>query len=85
MRWPAARKPKPLHWQETSAPQQASSPGTFSSPLEIGDGIAMTDAGSCAAVLSPAQFAFMVPSAQLFLTAEGQSVDRTRKGRPPAN
>jgi len=40
--------------------------------LEIGDGVAMSNAGSYAAVLSPMQFACMTPPAQLFLTAEGR-------------
>ena len=42
--------------------------------LEIGDGLAMDNAGSYAAVLTPMQFAFMPQSPQLFLTANGQVV-----------
>lgn len=39
--------------------------------LEIGDGVAMSNAGSYAAVLTPMQFACMTPPAQLFLTEDG--------------
>lgn len=41
------------------------------SRLEIGDGVAMTNAGSYAAVLSPMQFACLTPPAQLLLAADG--------------
>jgi diaminopimelate decarboxylase len=40
--------------------------------LEVGDGLAMTNAGCYAAVLAPMQFAALTPPAQLFLTAEGR-------------
>ena len=43
--------------------------------LEIGEGIAMNNAGSYAAVLSPMQFAGQTPPAQLFLTASGEITD----------
>ena len=43
--------------------------------LEVGDGLAFTNAGCYAAVMTPMQFASMTPPAQLFLTADGQVVD----------
>ena len=46
--------------------------------LERGDVVAMPNAGAYAAVVSPMQFASLVPPAQLFLTKDGQVVDATR-------
>ncbi len=40
--------------------------------MEIGDGLAMTNAGCYAAVMTPMQFASLTPPAQLFLQADGQ-------------
>jgi len=45
--------------------------------MEIGDGLAMNNAGSYAAVLSPMQFASLSAPAQLFLTLDGQILDAT--------
>ncbi len=43
--------------------------------LEVGDGLALDNAGCYAAVMTPMQFASLTPPAQLFLTADGQVVD----------
>ena len=43
--------------------------------MEIGDGLAMTNAGCYAAVMTPMQFASLTPPAQLFLTVDGQVTD----------
>ena len=40
--------------------------------MEVGDGLAMTNAGCYAAVMTPMQFAAMTPPAQLFLQADGR-------------
>ena len=40
--------------------------------LEISDGLAFTNAGCYAAVMTPMQFASLTPPAQLFLTADGR-------------
>lgn len=40
--------------------------------MEIGDGMAMTNAGCYAAVMTPMQFASLTPPAQLFLQTDGQ-------------
>ncbi len=40
--------------------------------LEVGDGLAMTNAGCYAAVMTPMQFASLAPPAQLFLSEDGQ-------------
>ena len=40
--------------------------------MEIGDGLALDNAGCYAAVMTPMQFAFMAQSAQLFLTRDGR-------------
>ncbi len=42
--------------------------------LSVGDILAITNAGSYAAVLSPMQFSFQVPPAQLFLTKNGEII-----------
>lgn len=42
--------------------------------MEIGDGIAMNNAGCYAAVLTPMQFASLTPPAQLFLAADGSII-----------
>lgn len=42
--------------------------------LEIGDGLALTNAGCYAAVMTPMQFAFLTPPAQLFLTKDGKVI-----------
>ena len=41
---------------------------------EIGDGLAMTNAGCYASVMTPMQFASLTPPSQLFLTADGQII-----------
>ena len=43
--------------------------------MEVGDGLAMTNAGCYAAVMTPMQFAAMTPPAQLFLEAGGKITD----------
>lgn len=43
--------------------------------LEIGDGLALDNAGCYAAVMTPMQFAFLTPPAQLFLTADGRVME----------
>ena len=40
--------------------------------MEIGDGLALDNAGCYAAVMTPMQFAFMAQPAQLFLTRDGR-------------
>ena len=40
--------------------------------MEIGDGLALANAGCYAAVMTPMQFAFLQPPAQLFLTCDGK-------------
>ena len=40
--------------------------------MEIGDGLALDNAGCYAAVMTPMQFAFMTQPAQLFLTQDGR-------------
>lgn len=45
--------------------------------LEVGDAVAITHAGSYAAVLSPVQFSSQIPPAQLFLTGDGKVLDAT--------
>ena len=42
--------------------------------MEIGDALALSNAGCYAAVMTPMQFAFLTPPAQLFLTADGKVV-----------
>jgi len=42
--------------------------------MEIGDGLAMTNAGCYASVMTPIQFASLTPPSQLFLTADGQII-----------
>ena len=42
--------------------------------LEKGDLIAVTNAGSYAAVLSPMQFSSQIPPAQLFVLADGKFI-----------
>lgn len=42
--------------------------------LEVGDGLAFTNAGCYAAVMTPMQFAFLQPPAQLLLTTDGRVV-----------
>ena len=42
--------------------------------LEIGDGLALSNAGCYASVMTPMQFAFLKPPAQLFLTTDGKVV-----------
>lgn len=44
--------------------------------MEPGDLVVVTNAGSYGAVLSPMQFSSQVPPQELFLTAEGQVLDR---------
>lgn len=43
--------------------------------MEIGDGLALDNAGCYAAVMTPMQFAFLTPPAQLFLTADGRVME----------
>ena len=43
--------------------------------LEVGDGVAVTNAGSYAAVLSPTQFSGQTPPAELFLTVKGEILE----------
>lgn len=43
--------------------------------MEIGDGLALTNAGCYAAVMTPMQFASLTPPAQLLLTADGRVVN----------
>ena len=43
--------------------------------LEVGDGVAVTNAGSYAAVLSPTQFSGQTPPAALFLTVKGEILE----------
>ena len=43
--------------------------------LKLDDVIAITNAGSYAAVLSPMQFASLTPPAQLFLTVDGDVIN----------
>jgi len=42
--------------------------------MEIGDALALSNAGCYAAVMTPMQFAFLTPPAQLFLTSDGKVV-----------
>lgn len=43
--------------------------------LEIGDGVVFSNAGCYSAVMTPMQFASLIPPAQLFLTAEGEVLE----------
>lgn len=43
--------------------------------MDIGDGLALDNAGCYAAVMTPMQFAFLTPPAQLFLTADGRVME----------
>lgn len=43
--------------------------------MDIGDGLALDNAGCYAAVMTPMQFAFLTPPAQLFLTADGRIME----------
>lgn len=43
--------------------------------LEIGDALALNNAGCYASVMTPMQFAFLTPPAQLFLTCDGKVVN----------
>ena len=43
--------------------------------MDIGDGLALDNAGCYAAVMTPMQFAFLTPPAQLFLTAGGRVME----------
>ena len=43
--------------------------------MEVGDGLALDNAGCYAAVMTPMQFAFLTPPAQLFLTADGRVME----------
>ena len=45
------------------------------SRMDIGDGLALDNAGCYAAVMTPMQFAFLTPPAQLFLTADGRVME----------
>ena len=42
--------------------------------LEVGDGLALTNAGCYAACMTPMQFASLTPPAQLFLTRDGKVI-----------